>query len=1712
FDMSNGAVYSITSPEGRKVTATDRALHVQTQFDGDGNLLSCASAEAKLVCATADNGDLQLDWFTPDAEEDATPFKQETIQRNGNDTTLTRQQTGRDPHSLVRSESNGVVTITKGAGDEAIVHRCETTYPMNGLMVRTESVYFAATPDNVASCTRSVYNYSDAGWQLYSVTEGFGSDVARSTSYIYNSNRLAKIQHHDGSYTEYEHDSFGRTTMQKSPWGASLAKVTRTTYAEARFFDVRPASVTAYHVNASGAEVLFRNTAHSYEESAELERVTTTVTAGGSSQQQMSIEETFGTAPTYAYAAGKPKFSQGIDGVQTVHEYEATTEHGAIHKHTSITKASGELVAAQSRKSESFIAANDTTTFEQESIWNGSQWLLLDTTAYEYDEQQRVTKTTRGNGRFSTTTWMCCGRLSETDEDGVTSTYAYDSARQLTEISREEVYNGETCITPETITEFTRDAAGRVLATTRRIGAMETTESAEFDSLGRVTKQTDVLGRVTTTEYSADGLTTTVTTPAGATSITTRNVDGSTASISGTAQRSLVYVYDLNGNSLRTTTKLADGTTIAQSIVNGFGQTTVQAQASTTGFIYSRSEFNARGQLVKQYQDTGWNTAKTAAALYEYDCFGNVSKQTLALADSPTKDNSPVVEMAYSVESAEDGVFSVTTQTRYNAAGEPLNAMQKQLISQLSDTLASKSISTDERGNSATEWSEFTAPSKVTSYSTVPTSEIVAEAVSVDGFTTSQKDYAGITNSASRSYTATGMILVQVDGRGNATTTATDLAGRTISVTDATGAVTTTAYDAAHDLPSVVTDAMGNTACYKYDHRGRKIAEWGTALQPACFDYDDMDNMTMMMTFRGTPETNADGSPSQSGEVAAAGDVTTWSFHPATGLELSKTYADGSTVVKTYDAYNRLATETDARGNVKTYAYEHARGLHLGTTYIVAAGTAETSSHSYSYNHLGLLTQVVDDAGTRSYGYNTYGERESDSLTVDGDVHIITENRDTFGRSIGYTYSKNGSVQQTVSTGYGDDGRISSAGFLHGGAEKNFGYTYLAGTNLLQVLTKPNGMTLTQTYEATRNLLTGMAYHRSSTLVAQRTYTYDILGRPITRNTARQGKVVNDTFIHTTRSELASANVNSVDYTYNYDNIGNRTYTIKESSNIVNSTEYSANELNQYTAITENGAPAFAPQFDIDGNQILIQTETGIWTTNYNAENRPVSFTKSESNTVVECAYDSQGRRSYKKVITNGTVTLHQRYIYRGYLQIACIDLTRSHHPAIWFITWDPTQNLGTRPLAIQKDGTWYTYGFDITKNVSEIFSSNGYISTIYSYTPYGSVFATGSVSQPIQWSSEIYDSDLNLTYYNYRYYNPLDGRWINRDYLSYTNMYTYAAQNPLLMVDVLGLAHLDYHLKVARGFINDNYNNLSSNDKINFEFGSILPDFPDLAQLNKAESLKNGLITILKNNSYVADIAKQSISYADKGISYINEGLIKANNLLSSNIKPIPSIQDNITKMEKVITSLPDFRGVVIKLVDENINDEKRNSPPNFAQEALSKMKMALYKGIEAQFGYSVADTDAFVGKLVQKFLQHMTEYTQNLTLRSHFGDLAYWHAMKSRPDEPKRFTKSLIIKEIGNRLKSGGYQCWQNLGFVLHILTDLHTKSHADGIMYMDKLKIKQFYYYPNQDSNEHARLDSLGDAEIENSKNIMTKIMKYRNNFNAVRLVLNSYIDIS
>lgn len=121
-------------------------------------------------------------------------------------------------------------------------------------------------------------------------------------------------------------------------------------------------------------------------------------------------------------------------------------------------------------------------------------------------------------------------------------------------------------------------------------------------------------------------------------------------------------------------------------------------QNTPGGFFCTRCEYNAKGQLTKQYQDTGSNTATTAPTLYEYDSFGNVVKQTLALTDTSHQGQLPRSGDSLQRRIHRDQrVQHITTNTRYNAEGNPLVSMHKSLISYLSNAVERKNITIDER-------------------------------------------------------------------------------------------------------------------------------------------------------------------------------------------------------------------------------------------------------------------------------------------------------------------------------------------------------------------------------------------------------------------------------------------------------------------------------------------------------------------------------------------------------------------------------------------------------------------------------------------------------------------------------------------------------------------------------------------------------------------------------------------------------------------------------------------------------------------------------------------------------------------------------------------------------------------------------------------------------------------------------------------------------
>ena len=592
----------------------------------------------------------------------------------------------------------------------------------------------------------------------------------------------------------------------------------------------------------------------------------------------------------------------------------------------------GDIVSGQSSREVEYIADNGTVTRNERYVHTGEGWSLVAAEDYEYNVELKRTRVTRANGRVSTTEWMCCGPLRETDEDGITVSYGYDTAKQLVESIR-----SATETTPETIVSYVRDAEDRVLEMRRDVGPMTTVESSFYDSIGRVTSTTDVLGRTTYTDYSEDLLVTTVTSPSGATFITEVYYDGTTVLRSGTGQREIETRMELTPEGILTT-RLTGNVILSRQLSNGFGETLREDTPNTLGgFISTHHTYNGKGQRTRS------QTEQMAPTLYEYDEMGNMVKQTLALSDTPTPLNSRITEKSQSYAVREDGIYQIQTTIAYNASGQPLVQMTETLVSSLSAILESRSRSQDIYGQVSESWSEYTAPTKRTQYAKIPTSVLIASAIVVDGFVQQSTDNTGITTTQSRSYTSSGQKVTQTDGRGNTTSTETDLAGRIIKEPDAARATITRVYDSRFDLPSCVTNALGDTTCYAYDIRGRKIAEYGTAVQPACFGYDEADRMISLTTFRiADEEITTD--PSERTD----GDTTRWTYEEATGRQLKKTYADGSEVIDTYDAMNRLSTRTLARGIATSYSYDPLTGETTQVHY-----SDETPDFTYEFNHLG---------------------------------------------------------------------------------------------------------------------------------------------------------------------------------------------------------------------------------------------------------------------------------------------------------------------------------------------------------------------------------------------------------------------------------------------------------------------------------------------------------------------------------------------------------------------------------------------------------------------------------------------------------------------------------------------------------------------------------------------------------------------------------------
>jgi len=117
--------------------------------------------------------------------------------------------------------------------------------------------------------------------------------------------------------------------------------------------------------------------------------------------------------------------------------------------------------------------------------------------------------------------------------------------------------------------------------------------------------------------------------------------------------------------------------------------------------------------------------------------------------------------------------------------------------------------------------------------------------------------------------------------------------------------------------------------------------------------------------------------------------------------------------------------------------------------------------------------------------------------------------------------------------------------------------------------------------------------------------------------------------------------------------------------------------------------------------------------------------------------------------------------------------------------------------------GQGYYYTRDHLGSVREMCSSTGTITSRMAYDPYGRTTTVSGTTLPTMQYAGYYEhaaSGLSLT--RYRAYDANAGRWLSRDpigELGGLNLYGYVADDPVNMIDSIGLAPCDAELSALR-------------------------------------------------------------------------------------------------------------------------------------------------------------------------------------------------------------------------------------------------------------------------------------------------------------------------
>ncbi len=601
------------------------------------------------------------------------------------------------------------------------------------------------------------------------------------------------------------------------------------------------------------------------------------------------------------------------------------------------------------------------------------------------------------------------------DALGHHTTYTYDANRNIASITD-----------PLGTQSFTYNSLGEPLTITDRMSGVTTNT---YDTAGNLLTSTDPLSHTTTLTYTALGQVATFQDALSHTTTLTHDTLGRLTQITDANSKNTNLGYDSRARVTSLTNALSETTSVEYDLNNRVKKVTYP----DTNYVTATYDLAGRRTSIADelghattygydnaYRLTTVTDALSHARTYGYDSMSNLTSMTDALSN--------VTDLEY-----DD--FNRLKKVKYPLPAVGGTRLEENYTYDLNGNMKTRA---DTAAHTTTY--DYDSSNRLVKM-TDPLSQITQFYYNARSQTTKVKDASN--QEYTYTYDPLGRVLTQ-SRNGQTTTFVYNAVGNPTSRTDYNGNGTTYAYDVLNRLTGVTYSGSSDYATY---------------------GYDDLSRLTSAVNQNGTVGLTYDNRGRQKTETDVFGHVVDYTYDAAgrrTQLKLDSVTQTGYA----YDNADRLTTLTDEASLNFTFGYDNADRLTsqaapngITTTYEYdgmsrlsrlkhVLGATSLYDFQYSFNSASQISQIIDLAGTRTFGYDNTNRLTSatgESYSYDavgnrtashlgGTYTTGVVNRLSSTAAASYTYDANGSMTgKTVGStnwiyGWDRENRMVSAG------------------------------------------------------------------------------------------------------------------------------------------------------------------------------------------------------------------------------------------------------------------------------------------------------------------------------------------------------------------------------------------------------------------------------------------------------------------------------------------------------------------------------------------------------------------------------------------------------------------------------------------------------------------------------------------------------------